>query len=67
LRAFAPQWLCQLFAAQLLKYELRELPVSEAAPDVRLLPGCCLWYKTEHFAAVGGFDERYFMYFEDYD
>ena len=67
LRAFAPQWLCQLFAAQLLKYELRELPVSEAAQDVRLLSGCCMWFKTEHFAAVGGFDERYFMYFEDYD
>ncbi len=29
--------------------------------------GCFLCFKTEVFKKLNGFDERYFMYFEDYD
>ncbi len=32
-----------------------------------LMSGCCMWCKTEALRAVGGFDERFFLYYEDYD
>lgn len=32
-----------------------------------LLSGCCLFLRVPHFKAMGGFDERFFMYFEEKD
>ncbi len=35
--------------------------------DVEFASGCFLLIRTELFKQIGGFDERYFMYFEDAD
>ena len=35
--------------------------------DVPYLSGCCMLVKSSSFEAVGGFDERYFLYLEDAD
>jgi GT2 family glycosyltransferase len=32
-----------------------------------LLSGCCLFLRVPHFKVMGGFDERFFMYFEEKD
>lgn len=32
-----------------------------------LLSGCCLFLRVAHFKAMGRFDERFFMYFEEKD
>lgn len=47
-------------------YELRNLPLDRLS-IVPSLSGCMLLIPTRHLLAIGGFDERYFMYMEDVD
>lgn len=48
------------------RYELRDLP-QDRRSDVPSLSGCMLLMRSSDFVAVGGFDQRYFMYMEDVD
>lgn len=66
-RAFAPQWAKRLSTKSAARYELRTSPVNTRLRPVPLASGCCLWVRREHLDAVKGFDESYFLYFEDYD
>jgi GT2 family glycosyltransferase len=36
-----------------------------APTDIQNATGCFMFIRTELFKAIGGFDKRYFMYFED--
>lgn len=66
LRGFAPRWLRNCFDKRLARYEYREL-ASQAAPTaVELISGCFMLCRTDALHQVGGFDERYFLYFEDF-
>ena len=67
MRAFAPGWLQKPVHKQMSRYELQDLPISGPLQDVPLLSGCCMVVQPRAFRAVGGFDERFFLYFEDYD
>ena len=67
LRAFAPAWLQRRFESRLHHYELRDLPLSGPVQDVPLLSGCCMLVRGDAWQAIGGFDEGFFLYFEDYD
>lgn len=35
--------------------------------EVSYLSGCCMVMRSDNFLAIGGFDERFFLYFEDAD
>ena len=67
MRAFAPGWLQNPFQKQMSGYELQDLPISGPLQDVPLLSGCCMVVQPRAFRAVGGFDERFFLYLEDAD
>jgi GT2 family glycosyltransferase len=66
LRGFAPAWLKRPFAGRLAHYEYRDLPPDRFS-DVLLVSGAFMLCRSDALQAVGGFDERYFLHFEDLD
>jgi GT2 family glycosyltransferase len=67
LRGFAPAFVKRRFATRLARYEMRDLPEQEPSTDIPIIGGCFMLFRTAALRAVGGFDERYFLYFEDFD
>jgi GT2 family glycosyltransferase len=67
LRGFAPASLRRRFAPALARYEMRDLSPDEPFAPVPLASGCFMLVRTALFSRMGGFDPRFFMYFEDYD
>mgnify|MGYP003649223909 CR=1 FL=1 len=67
LRGFAPAFLKRRFATRLARYEMRDLPEQEPSTDIPIISGCFMLFRTAALRCVGGFDERYFLYFEDFD
>jgi hypothetical protein len=67
LRGFAPQALRRRHAAALSRYEMRDVIADRYVPDIPLASGCFMLARTALLKRIGGFDARFFMYFEDYD
>jgi GT2 family glycosyltransferase len=67
LRGFAPAALRRAFSGALERYEMRDVLGSETYAPVPLASGCFMVVRTALFRRLGGFDPRFFMYFEDYD
>ena len=44
-----------------------EYPVDQGAAEVDWVAGMFMLMRSKSFAAVGGFDERFFLYYEDVD
>ena len=66
LRGFSPAWLKLRFDAQLAHYEYRDLPTDRVS-EVILVSGAFMLCRTDALRAVDGFDEHYFLHFEDLD
>jgi hypothetical protein len=70
LRGFAPALVRRAFRQRLERYELRDWidPASEKpVPGIPVLSGCCLLVRRRAIDATGGFDPKFFLYFEDFD
>jgi hypothetical protein len=67
LRAFAPTFVQDWFRKRLDYYEMVDLCRGEKAVDVPLASGCFMLLPTRALQAIDGFNESYFLYFEDFD
>lgn len=64
---FVPfQFVKKIFAKRLEKFECRDLPDDQDS-FVRMISGSFMVVDLNKFNEINGFDERYFMYFEDND
>lgn len=70
LRGFAPAFLRRVFRRRLDRYDMRDVidPSSDGpVRNVPLMSGCCMLVRRKAIDATGGFDPKFFLYFEDYD
>jgi GT2 family glycosyltransferase len=67
LRGFAPSWVKQRFRKRLHHYEMRDVTQSQTVMNIPIASGCFMLFRTEILKRLGGFNERYFLYFEDFD
>jgi len=67
LRSFAPERLRRRHARVLDEYEMRDVIGERFVSGVPLASGCFMLARTMLLERLGGFDPRFFMYFEDYD
>ncbi|TXS92178.1 glycosyltransferase [Parahaliea maris] len=66
-RASGQRWIQRMLDKRLAHYEMRELAAATDPVEVPLVSGCCMLARTAALQSVGGFDEAFFMYFEDFD
>ena len=70
LRGFAPGFVRRAFSKRLERYDLRDVIDPASREPVRQMPvmsGCCMLVRRKAIDATGGFDPKFFLYFEDYD
>lgn len=67
LRGFAPGFIQRRFERRLSAYEMRDFCSGGERADVEIASGCFMLMPTGILRALGGFDEDYFLYFEDFD
>lgn len=75
IRGALPQRMRAMFDHRLARYEMRaEIDAADREADPReanvhplIVSGCFMFYRTATLQSLGGFDPRYFLYFEDYD
>lgn len=66
-RGFVPAFIKSLFTARLMRYEMRRLSEEQPSNNIPIVSGCCMLCRTDKLKRVQGFDEDYFLYFEDFD
>ena len=66
-RGFVPSVLRRIFRKRLSLFEMRDLSETAATEDVIIVSGCFMLCRTDKLNVIHGFDENYFLYFEDFD
>ena len=56
----------KVFKQRMERFENRFLPTDRPS-DIQIASGCFMFIRTAVFQKINGFDDCFFMYFEDYD
>ena len=67
LRGPAPGWLKKIADKRLVRYECRDYSDCKVTRGVDIASGCYMLVRTDSLKKVSGFNEVYFLYFEDFD
>ncbi|WP_237064720.1 glycosyltransferase [Microbulbifer guangxiensis] len=67
LRSIAPGFIKKLFRKNLRAATYPNVRTYVPVESSSVFSGCCMLFDSAILKALGGFDERYFLYFEDYD
>lgn len=66
-RGFLPRGLKRLFEKRLARYEMRDLPGNRPYIGVPIASGSFMFLRRSVLEQVKGFEEEFFLYFEDFD
>ena len=66
-RGFVPGFLKPVFAERMARYEMRYMTELEPTTGIPIVSGCFMLCRTKFLQQVKGFDNNYFLYFEDFD
>jgi GT2 family glycosyltransferase len=67
LRGLNSKFLNKVFERKLAHYAYKDKIPTDAPFEIELASGCFMLCRTEILKKVGGFSEKYFLYFEDFD
>ena len=67
LRRFSPSWFKKIFNKQLEKFEMRDKDYDRPIFNLTNPTGCFMLCRAPLLKAINGFDEKFFMYYEDSD
>ncbi|CAG7597703.1 glycosyltransferase [Candidatus Vallotia tarda] len=68
LRGFMPKPIMKYFYSRLARYEMHDALIRHNVVwDPLIISGCFMLFHMDVLKKLGGFDSRYFLYFEDYD
>jgi len=66
LRGFAPRFIKQWFDKRLALYECRNMVNKKLTSEAMLVTGCFMLCRSTALKKAGGFNESFFLYFEDF-
>jgi len=67
LRSFAPNFIKKKFRLRMMNFEMRYKDYGHEILDIPAPTGCFMFFRTSVLKKLEGFDEKFFMYFEDSD
>jgi GT2 family glycosyltransferase len=67
LRGFAPPWLQRIFVRHLDDYTFGGVDLARPQKGIPIVTGCFMLFRTATLKTLRGFDEKFFLYFEDFD